>query len=56
LGVVGVGQRAVDVELDQHVARYRENRTIVVDGLAAAEITEAAAILSAAIAGTTGGN
>lgn len=29
-------------ELDQHVARYRENRTIVVDGLAAAGITDIA--------------
>ncbi len=29
-------------ELDGHVARYRENRTIVIDGLAAAGITEIA--------------
>jgi aspartate/methionine/tyrosine aminotransferase len=29
-------------ELDRHVARYRENRTIVVDGLAAAGITDIA--------------
>jgi aspartate/methionine/tyrosine aminotransferase len=29
-------------ELDAHVARYRENRTIVVDGLAAAGITDIA--------------